>query len=74
MQNPNEYDVYPRSYFNAMSEEEEPVPDETEKEQGPDEAAGPAGAGFKLDGYTTLFDTKVSLTPVELIPLTGVKK
>lgn len=71
MQDPNEYEVYPRGYTSAMSEEEEET---TTEETGNEERAEEENpvAGFRLDGYTTLFDTKVSLTPVELVP--GIKK
>lgn len=68
MQDPNEYEVYPRGYTSAMSEEEEEtITEETGKDESTEEESN--GTGFRLDGYTTLFDTKVSLTPVELVPL-----
>jgi hypothetical protein len=73
MRKRSEYNVYPRAYMmseeeeDVLMEEEEVLTDETEREE--QEATQVA-----LEGYTTVFDIKVTLTPVELVPLVAAKK
>ena len=72
-----EYNVYPRAY--TMSEEEEialeeeiSLEEETALEETYQEEQ--QAAQVALEGYTTVFDIKVALTPVELVPVVAVKK
>ena len=72
MRKKSEYNVFPRAY--TMSEDEETMleeeampPDETTQEE-------QQAAQISLEGYTTVFDIKVALTPVELVPVVAIKK
>jgi hypothetical protein len=66
MRKKSEYNVYPHSYPFAMSEEEDTLT-ETAGESREEEQK--EAQTIQLEGYTTVFDIKVSLTPVELIPV-----
>lgn len=75
MRNRFGYNVHHRGYISAMSSNEDGQTDDSsatdEQEYGREEKEA---AGIQLEGYTTVFDVKVALTPVELIPLTNIKK
>ena len=70
----NEYDVYYHKYAGAMSDDG--VIDETEeqKEKEKEERNEQENTPIHLDGYQTLFDIKVSLTPIDLVPLNTYTK
>ncbi len=77
MRNRQNYEVYHRRYIAAMSEEEGEPMDETsvaEPDYEEPETETETPAGIQLEGYTTEFDIKVALTPVELVPVSEVKK
>ena len=74
MRNRFGYNVYHRGYISAMSnDEEEQTYDNNTEEQDYGQEGKEAGI-IQLEGYTTVFDVRVALTPVELIPLTATKK
>ena len=71
----NEYDVYYHKYAGAMSDET--VSDDAEVQQEDTEAVetkDQENTPVQLDGYKTIFDIKVSLTPIELVPVNTYTK
>ena len=65
-----EYDVYYHRYSGAMTDEL--LEEEASTEQ-PYETPEEVPGTVQLDGYNTVFDIKVSLVPVELVPLVANK-
>jgi hypothetical protein len=66
----NEYDVYYHKYASAMSDEllgEDVV--ESDNNTNSEVAKEEVPSSIQLDGYTTEFDTRIALTPVELVPI-----
>lgn len=66
-----EYDVYYHRYSGAMTDEllEEEATTTEQPYETPEEVPGTV----QLDGYNTVFDIKVSLVPVELVPVVANK-
>jgi hypothetical protein len=65
-----EYDVYYHRLAGAMSDELNSEEETTEESIAPpEETKEEMPTAIQLDGYETVFDQKVALTPVDLIPL-----
>ena len=67
-----EYDVYYHRLAGTLSDElltEEETTTEEATAPLPDETTAEMPAAIQLYGYETVFDVKVSLTPVELVPV-----
>jgi hypothetical protein len=71
MRSKNEYNVQYDPYSSMFSDEEETA---VEEESGEENEQPSVNGAIQFEGYNTVFDIKVSLTPVELIPVGNLKK